>query len=525
MKPVKPPPPPMYADGSGAGTTLEVHNHDMRIWNCPPAIQQRITDSTSYPTATAIESTGWRPPEASVGGEYWDGWVRLTKWPQNGPGSALTGLLPIIEEVLRQSGAPYNVLDRRVRPEHGCPDVAAPDLFTYQIEAADLAIRLGRGVLDMPPRSGKTMTAIEITRQIWLPTIWVAPTTNIVNQTVKAYEAQFGKNFATSMKGSSTWKELAHMQVIVCTAATAAALPVDFFLTRQILVIDEFHHAASSQYHQIAMKCRHIFYRFGMSGTFFRSTKKVEGQDVNDEMSMHAVLSSTIYKVGTKQLVEAKRLLPLSVCLLPVVCPSISSSGSQYNVGVGRHGIHRHEYRNQLVAWAAATLHSRGRRTLILVGTKEQGYLIQEILSGMLGTHPSTTQFQKVEFVSTDKPAPICQKIIDAFVNTTEVQVLIGTSMVGEGTDLPNCDALVYARGEKAEVGHTQAMYRVGTAYDGKHKAIVVDFVDRHNRTLMTHSLARAQTYCAEPTATVVCMETIEEFPQWLDWLLASGVQ
>jgi superfamily II DNA or RNA helicase len=215
--------------------------------------------------------------------------------------------------------------------------------------------------------------------------------------------------------------------------------------------------------------------------------------------------------------------VPLSVVFLPVNCMRIHVSGT-YAIGAGRHGIHQHEYRNRLVAWAAATLHSRQRKTLILVATKEQGRDIQQYLTEMIGPHQGRREFQKVEFVSTDRPAPVCQKIIDAFTHTDEVQVLVGTTMVGEGTDLPSCDALVYARGEKAEVSHTQAMYRVGTAHPGKRRAIVVDFADRHHRTLQDHVMARAQTYCSEETATVTALEEVEHFPAWLDSLLASGV-
>jgi superfamily II DNA or RNA helicase len=509
-----------YPDGSGSETVLEVSNHDTRIWNCPVALQNLITAATSYPTASALGSTGWRPPEASQGGQCWDGWIRLTKWPTQGPGLALTGLLPTILEIVRQSGFPHRVEDLRERPEPGCPDTGPLDLFPYQREAADLAVREGRGVLDMPPRSGKTRVGIEITRQISLPTLWIAPTTNIVNQTVRAFDAQLGRNYAVALKGASTWRDQTHVPVIVCTAATAALLPAEFFLTRKVLFFDEFHHGASQQYHAIAMKCRHIFYRYGMSGTFFRSTQRVNGQIVNDELSLHAILSKVIYKVDTRTLVDAKRLVPLSVVFLPVIAPKLKSFTGMFNVGVGRHGIYQHEYRNRLVAWAAATLHAKGRRTLVLVATKEQGYAVRSAVQELIGKHQTQTQFAKVEFVSTDRPPHVCQKIIDAFTNSDEVQVLVGTSMVGEGTDVPSCDALVYARGEKAEVSHTQAMYRVGTAYDGKRRAVVVDFADRHHSTLQEHSLLRAQTYCAESTATVCCLDSPEEFPGWLHSLL-----
>jgi len=82
--------------------------------------------------------------------------------------------------------------------------------------------------------------------------------------------------------------------------------------------------------------------------------------------------------------------------------------------------------------------------------------------------------------------------------------------------ELPSADALVYARGEKAEVTLTQNAYRVCTATPGKKQAIIVDFADRHNKKLMNHSLERLGIYYAEPTFSVDVLQHPNEFGGWL---------
>ena len=77
-------------------------------------------------------------------------------------------------------------------------------------------------------------------------------------------------------------------------------------------------------------------------------------------------------------------------------------------------------------------------------------------------------------------------------------------------------DALVYARGEKAEVSLTQNAYRVCTAVEGKSDAIIVDFADRHNSKLMKHSHTRLDVYASNPTFQVGALATVEEFAPWL---------
>ena len=93
--------------------------------------------------------------------------------------------------------------------------------------------------------------------------------------------------------------------------------------------------------------------------------------------------------------------------------------------------------------------------------------------------------------------------------------MLIGTSLLGEGVDLPAADALVYARGESAEVSLIQNAYRVGTAVTGKGSAIIVDFADRHHRKLMLHSHERMNTYLDEPTFSVEVLQSSQQFGDW----------
>lgn len=483
-------------------TLLEVGNTNVLIFEAPPYLQNLIDFFTRYPTDLATaQSDGWKPPEHYVGDEYWDGWVHLARFPRQGPAHVPTGLFDLVKWVCDRYGFPYDVVDTRVRPMEGMPDYFEPIVDRdYQLEAVRIALEEGRGVLDMPPRSGKTRTMTEIHRQVALPTIWIAPTSNVVKQTVRVLEGFFGNNYAVQLVGTKTWKDVQHHRVVVCTAATARKLPPEFYATREMLVIDEFHHAAARTYHDIALKCPHIYYRFGMTGTFFRSG--------DDALGMHAVLSKTIFKIGTAELLERGYLVPTDVAYIPVEGPR-AKGGPTYHAGCGKYGIFQHDRRTELAAWAAELLHFNGRKVLVLVGTKAQGYAIEELLKHKF---PSG----KLEFVSTDRPAPICQDVIDRFAKTDQIEVLIGTSMVGEGTDLPPADALVYAAGQKAEVQLVQAAFRVCTKTPGKERAILVDFADRHHKTLMDHSLERLSVFWKEDTFDVTILDAPENLDGWV---------
>lgn len=473
---------------SGVQLLLRAGNTDVQVSGVCPRTLEILDRYLSYPTEQALaQSDGWRPPESVTGDWYWDGWVRLARIGPDGRGTIPTGLLDLTLWVLDQHQIPYHLEDERIRPLEGIPDLYEPVVDRdYQLEAVEAAVSAGRGVLDLPPRAGKTRILIEVHRRLALPTIWICPTRNIVAQTQDAISGFFGPHHVQTVRGSKIHEDVGQTRVVLATAATARNLPDWFWATREMLVIDEFHHAAARTFSEISASCPHIYHRYGMTGTFFRSG--------SDALAMHAILSRTVYRVTPSRLADLGHLVRARAVFLPVPGDRIRvPSGGNFASGPGRHGLYEHGPRNDLVAHVAERLEASGRRVLILVATKAQG---REILSRLRTRYPApSTGHHPVEFVSTDRSSDAVQGVLEAFL-AGHVRILLGTSMIGEGTDLPAADALVYAAGGKAEVSLVQAVFRVCTASEGKpDRALVVDFADRCHRTLLDHSLARARVY------------------------------
>jgi hypothetical protein len=180
---------------------------------------------------------------------YWDGWVRVVQSDGRFP----TGLLKHVERQLSlRASEPYTVLDERVTPERGralTPDVP---LYTFQSEAVESAIVAGRGVIDLPPRSGKTRIAIAIVAGLGVPTLYVTPGVGLVNQTVEAFN-EFYPGIAVGQSGKPNAKErraLTRTLVWVTTPQTAINLPN--MHARQLLIFDEFHHAAATTWQAVS---------------------------------------------------------------------------------------------------------------------------------------------------------------------------------------------------------------------------------------------------------------------------------
>ena len=482
---------------------LYVENNRTYVEGADNVILDAIDQVIRYPSNLVIDSSIQLVNEMRT----WDGWIRLLNRPKTMLPWFLTGLVGYVHNVLVLHNVQVSVVDKRIRPVDNVPEMVDIPLRDYQKEAVKQSCRWGRGVIDMPPRSGKTRIACEIQRRLNHNTIWIAPTIAIIEQTKRSLDSFFYENYSIKLSGKGKLKDVQKYPVILTTPNTAVTLPDKIYEDRQCLIIDEFHRAAASMYHDVIKKCDHIYYRFGMTGTFTRS-----GDDL---LALHSVLSNVLYKVDSKYLLDNSFLVPTHAVFVPVL-GNLKCKTGNYNTSHGKFGISENKYRNQLVAQLSVILNRTCRSVLILVNTKVQGQLIKDILCSYFPMDGIQKNLNAIEFVNSKTPTNLLEQILNSFIAKEEVKILIGTSVLGEGVDLPTADSLVYAYGQKAEVTLTQNAYRIGTAVEGKTHAILVDFSDRHHSKLLQHCLERANTYYDEPTFDVSVLNKAEEFSNWL---------
>jgi superfamily II DNA or RNA helicase len=172
-----------------------------------------------------------------------------------------------------------------------------------------------------------------------------------------------------------------------------------------------------------------------------------------------------------------KVLVPGRVIFCPIDFPGMKSLKFSQAY---REGIVDAPIRNQMIAYLAGEMVRGGRKVLILVHHLPHGEQLQQMIAGS-------------RFVQS-ADGPEVRKAV-AQLDAGEIRCLIGSPVVGEGLDCPAADCLIYAKGYKAKVTHTQDVFRVMTAVDGKSDAMIIDFADRHNKTLLAHSVERMKNY------------------------------
>lgn len=424
--------------------------------------------------------------EQVMRGGIWDGWVR----PVEANGKFPTGLLQHVERALSlRASVEYTIHDARTVPPSR-PSWGDVPLYDYQRTAVEAFLRAGRGVVDLPPRSGKTRIAVAVASALGVPTLYVAPNIGIVEQTAavfaellphKATIAVHGK----SGRGARATRKMNHADVIVTTPKTALKVPN--IHTRSLLIFDEFHHAAAKTWQAASQYAEHAYWRLGLTGTHYRA----DGRD----MEMTGVLGRTVHRQSVGEMVQLGRLVPARIAMLRV--RGIVEAGGY---DAYRDGVVEHRERNEVLARAANQLVSTGRRVLVLCKEIAHAHTLSSMIPGS----------QAVDGSDNERVKAMLKRLAEGTVSA-----VVGTSVIGEGRDVPAADALVYASGGKSKVRVVQDYFRALTASEGKTTAIVVDAADTHNPILLDHAATRLSHYRQEPAFSASVLDP-HDFQGWL---------
>ena len=437
----------------------------------------------------------------------WDGWQTLVH--KNGLfGTGLTH--HVYRALTLRLGHDVQFVDRRAPPpvmERAMGQM--PSLYTFQEEAVGSFLQAGRGVIACPPRSGKTRIAIAVIASLKLPTLYVVPTIGLVNQTVDAMREFLDHDEVIGITGGKPNRKkrlaMAKARVWIATPQTAAGgvkkksgpgsrtMPpgIAGIGTRHVLIIDEFHHAAAPTYQAISLAAKNAYYRLGLTGTHFRA----DGRD----LEMHSVLQRAICAKTIPEMVDLDRLVPAHFAFVRVPGDNVARYRSGNDLRAD--GIIDHEGRNALGAWAAWQLMERGKRVLMLA--KEVRHA--EEMSRRI---PGSVQVDGRDNSEVD------QVLKDLQAGRT--RCVVGTSVIGEGRDVPAADAMVYLPGSRSKVKYMQDTFRVLTQSPGKDLGLVIDFADQHHPRLMENASERLRI-CREVPCFQSGVIDAQDLPAWID--------
>jgi superfamily II DNA or RNA helicase len=381
-----------------------------------------------------------------------------------------TGLLPRVEAFFQKDGISYEIIDKREKPQlniHKFNTLESfPPLRYYQKAAIKELKQRHRGVVVFPTAAGKTLTAAKMIQELGLNTIIVTPGKEITNLMFDVMLQFYGKGKVQKL--SSNCKQIVNLKPIVIVNIQALIkLPPDLFKNYHAVFIDEFHRSAADTYQECNEKhLKNCYYKCGLTGTFFRND--------NSDMAMEGVLSEALYEYPLKDAIADGFIMEPQFQMVEFKNSVHGSYQQQY-----KKGIVENEERNKLIATIAKK--EEPNSVLVLVQQVQHGERLKKLI-------PEAT------FIHGTEKDSVRVQILEDFRNE-KIKILIGTSVIGEGVDLPIAGTLIIAGGGKAKSGIIQNIGRVLRMHPKKKQALIYDFTDEGSTYLNRHSLERRDIY------------------------------
>ena len=436
-----------------------------------------------------------------------------------------TGLIPLVHEALTRWGKPVTYVDKR---DHSKKiDVPSDEeietclsgitLRDYQVAGIKDLFTRSRGVVKAPTGSGKTLLAagaIKIAvekRQLRI--LFLTHLVELLHQTAKVIEKTTGikpdiigdghKTFNLSPVSVGTVQTLHRGLCGLKDKSVPKGKPIKYIVPPDpefkrflegvdFLIVDEAHRGDARMFQEVCDACRNTYYRMGLT-----ATPLMKG-DIPDA-KLVGITGPLIANITIQDLIDRGLLAQPVVKLIRVKEPALPKR-MKWQAAYTK-GIVRNTYRNGLIVEETLALVKAGLQVLVLVTQLDHG----DILWKQFARHC------RCAYINGKDESEVRQAAIEG-VKKGKIQVLISSTILDEGVDMPSIGAVILAGGQKSPI---RVYQRIGRGMrpkgDEQNMVFVVDFLDLTQRHLAMHTLERYKLIKGEPSFKIV-----ENFEPWL---------
>ncbi len=357
-------------------------------------------------------------------------------------------------------------------PNTGGVTVALVQTLAARLEEVDIEKEVGREV--QAKHNGFEKWAAQKMLAEGLPadkeSMKLAPTELI--QKVTARKAELKKEFwdANPVSGIA-----ASAKARAAEQQSKRETTLDFLNKIEFVTAEEAHEVSSDSFYRVMVGCRNAHYRLALTATPFMK------DDEEANMRLMASTGSIAIKITEKQLIDKGILATPYFRYVKPARPHMVARSTAWGPAYKR-GIVEAEDRNRIIVDQASNAANFGLTTMILVQHKNHGQLVLKAL---------LKKGLRADFIYGEANQKRRQAALDA-LGSGKLDVLIGTTILDVGVDVPACGAIILAGGGKAEVGTRQRIGRgLRRKKTGPNKAFVLDFEDGWNSHTAKHSAQR----------------------------------
>lgn len=362
------------------------------------------------------------------------------------------------------------VMEQGTVPEpasHWETTAVAQKLRSYQREAVIALLDARRGIVDLPPGSGKTLVAVAAATALPARWLFLVTRSSLVHQALRVF-GEYGFAAASPEGGrlpDATITVGTPQAVQACLDRDAAALH-----PFHGLIVDEVHGAGAPGFSRLLEATAGASVRIGFSATALLR------EDLRNPLTA-GLIGPVVYRRSAVDLVADGFLCPGLVRFLPFRFEH-DRRGEWHEVY--RDLITGNDARNDLIA--RATLAAVPPR-VVIVREIEHGVRLQNRLGGL-----------EAPLVQGSDPPQVRDKIFD-LVRAGRLDTIIVTAVGEVGVDLPNVPTVVNAAAGKSAITAIQRLGRGTRRPDGKFGFELLDVQDAGHGWFEEHARARAAAY------------------------------
>lgn len=374
-------------------------------------------------------------------------------------------------------------------------------LRDYQLEGISSALAHHKGIIQVHTGGGKTEMMLGVSRYLLDNTdmniLLCVPTTNLLYQTYdRMLSRGIDKNDISLLGDGNTIDPT--KRILVSTVQSAykrldnSPEYMEWLSNVDCLMMDEAHHSKCRTWSTLIDRVSPE-YLLGFTAEPFHKDKS----HIVSDLVLRGLIGPVIHRVTMDYLVDHGYLA--KPC---VVAIDTNYKGNIYKVIdwsiVNKSCIVKNTLRNELIRDVSILLINENKKPLLLVQQIAHGQELAKLISKegysvyMMTGGRSISVF--LDGNNIDKYVDNDNQVIKDF-NDGRIDVLIGTSTLDEGVDMPSLSAVILAGGGKGRLKVVQRLGRALRPKVGDNTALIVDFRDRFNVVTHSHFKKRKSLY------------------------------
>ena len=423
----------------------------------------RIHKELDSVMAIFIENYEWAN---SYRDQSWDGKIHFFN-RHNGvfPTGLLSEVLHIIKKHFEIDHV--HIVDERVPPLSDnpiCKALANITLRAYQNDAVDRMIDNSICIIKAATNAGKTAIISEYLRRLNLFTLVIVPSLELLHQTAddlsQALGVPVGKigDGKYDIQGITVAIPNSIVKYIKKTVGGRETKKIVInpkclaLLECEAIIYDECD-TITDKRHAFLLKQLNAYFRIALSGTPLLNHKSVN-------YNLRGIFGDVAFEITNDELIQLGHSAKPTCYIYPIQDDYIAELDYRTAYEMGIIGG---DERNIAIQELADVCSSHDKGVLIIVKETTHGHILSTLISNAVFIHGEQTTKQR-------------RAGMDAFINK-DIQVLIATTILDRGVNMPNIDVLIHAAGGKTTKRWLQRIGRSLRMGDSD-EVIVIDFID-----------------------------------------------